>query len=119
MFFGVCPGFTMSEYDSELSELVAKLNRAAPSQQKAAPARGPGSTPSLDQLLGVAAGRNASDVLLIAGAPAVLRVNGALVSLGAAPLDPEDIRAMVLPLLEPPQAEELQKRKSVDLSFVR
>jgi twitching motility protein PilT len=109
----------MSEYDSELSELVARLNRAAPSQQKTPPSRGAGATPSLDQLLGVAAGRNASDVLLIAGAPAVLRVGGALVALSGAPLEPEDVRAMVLPLLEPPQAEELQKRKSVDLSFVR
>ncbi len=109
----------MSEYDSELSDLVAKLNRAAPSQQKTAPTRAGGATASLDQLLGTAAGRNASDVLLIAGAPAVLRVNGALLTLGAAPLDAEDIRGMVLPLLEPAQAEELQKRKSVDLGFVR
>jgi twitching motility protein PilT len=67
----------------------------------------------------VAAGRGASDVLLIAGAPAVLRVNGALLTLGATPLDPEDVRGMVLPLLEPAQADELQKRKSVDLGFVR
>jgi twitching motility protein PilT len=109
----------MSEYDSELSKIVAELNRAAPSQQKTAPPRGAAPTPSLDQLLGVAAGRNASDVLLIAGAPAVLRVGGALIALGGAALDPEDVRAMVLPLLEPAQAEELQKRKSVDLSFVR
>jgi twitching motility protein PilT len=109
----------MSEYDSELSKIVAELNRAAPSQQKTAPTRGAGATPSLDQLLGVAAGRGASDVLLIAGAPAVLRVNGALLTLGATPLDPEDVRGMVLPLLEPAQADELQKRKSVDLGFVR
>ncbi|HMD71681.1 MAG TPA: PilT/PilU family type 4a pilus ATPase [Bryobacteraceae bacterium] len=109
----------MSEFNPELSELVAKLNRAAPSQQKTPPTRGSGATPSLDQLLATAGGRNASDVLLIAGAPPVLRVGGALLTLGAAALDPEDIRGMVLPLLEPAQAEELQKRKSVDLSFVR
>ena len=42
-----------------------------------------------------------------------------MIALGGAALDPEDVRAMVLPLLEPAQAEELQKRKSVDLSFVR
>jgi twitching motility protein PilT len=109
----------MSEFNPELSELVAKLNRAAPSQQRTAPTRGAAPTPSLDQLLGVAGGRNASDVLLIAGAPPVLRVGGALLTLGAVALDPEDVRAMVLPLLEPAQADELQKRKSVDLSFVR
>src|SRR5207245_9501371 len=34
-------------------------------------------------------------------------------------LDAEDIRSLVLPLLEPWQLEELQKKKSVDLGFVR
>ena len=111
----------MNEYDSELSKIVAELNRAAPSQQKSTPLRGSGSgaTPSLDQLLATAASRNASDVLVIAGAPPVLRVNGALVPLNAPVVDPDDARSMVLPLLEPAQAEELQKKKSVDLGFVR
>ena len=35
------------------------------------------------------------------------------------PLEPDDVRSLVLPLLEPAQSEELQKRKSVDFSFVR
>jgi len=109
----------MNEYDSELSKIVAELNRAAPSQQKAAVSRGSGATPSLDQLLTTAATRNASDVLVIAGAPPVLRINGALLPLNAPPVDAEDARGMVLPLLEPAQADELQKKKSVDLSFVR
>jgi twitching motility protein PilT len=34
-------------------------------------------------------------------------------------LEPEDVGSHVLPLLEPAQMEELQKRKSVDLGFVR
>jgi twitching motility protein PilT len=110
---------SMNEYDSELSKIVAELNRAAPSQQKAPGARSGGATPTLDQLLATAASRNASDVLVIAGAPPVLRVNGALMPLNAPPVDAEDARSMVLPLLEPAQAEELQKKKSVDLSFVR
>ncbi|MBZ5617122.1 MAG: PilT/PilU family type 4a pilus ATPase [Acidobacteriia bacterium] len=108
----------MSEYDSELSKIVAELNRAAPSQ-KSAGARIPQSTASLDQLLQAAANRNASDVLLIVGAPAMLRINGVLATGGAAALDPDDVRSLVLPLLEPAQLEELQKKKSVDLSFMR
>ncbi len=108
----------MSEYDSELSKLVAELNRAAPSQKTPA-SRLPQSTASLEQLLHAAAARSASDVLLIAGTPAMLRINGNLTGGGGAALEAEDVRSLVLPLLEPWQLEELQKRKSVDLSFIR
>ena len=108
----------MGEYDHELSKIVAELNRAAPSQKHAA-ARTPQSTPSLDQLLHAAAARNASDVLLIAGAPVMLRITGNLAPAATAVLDPDEVRSLVLPLLDPGQMEELQKRKTVDLSFVR
>jgi twitching motility protein PilT len=108
----------MGDYDNELSKIVAELNRAAPSQ-KYTPVRSGQSTASLDQLLHAAAGRGASDVLLIAGAPPMLRVTGNLTAGGSAALDAEDVRGLVLPLLEHAQLEELQKRKSVDLSFVR
>jgi len=100
----------MSEYDSELSKIVAELNRAAPSQ-KSATARLPQSTASLDQLLHTAAGRGASDVLLIVGAPVMLRINGALAAAAGVALEPDDVRSLVLPLLEPWQLEELQKKK--------
>src|SRR5215475_5732008 len=97
----------MSDYDTELSQLVAELNRAAPSQKTAAVGRPttPQVTSSLDQLLRTAASRGASDLLLIAGA--------------AATLEPEDVSSLVLPLLEPRQLEELQRNKSVDFSLVR
>jgi twitching motility protein PilT len=108
----------MSEYDSELSKIVAELNRAAPSQ-KTASARLPQSTASLDQLLQAAANRSASDVLLIVGAPVMLRINGVLATGGSAALDAEDVRGLVLPLLEAAQMEELQKKKTVDMSFMR
>src|SRR5947207_4185808 len=108
----------MNEYDNELSKIVAELNRAAPSQKYATTRMGQ-ATPSLDQLLQAAAGRGASDVLLIAGAPAMLRVTGNLTPGAGAVLEAEDVRSLVLPLLESSQLEELQKRKSVDLSFMR
>ena len=108
---------SLAEYDRELSKIVAELNRAAPSQKSAA--RLPQSTASLDELLEFAGRRSASDILLIAGAPAVLRVNGALAPCSGPALEPEDIRALVLPLLEAGQMEELQKRKSIDLGFER
>ena len=107
----------MSEYDSELSKIVAELNRAAPGNKPAS--RLPDATASLDKLLSFAAARGASDVLLIAGAPAVLRVNGALAAGSGPPLEADDVRSLVLPLLTPPQLEELQKNRSADFSFLR
>jgi twitching motility protein PilT len=49
----------------------------------------------------------------------MLRVTGNLTPGVGSVLEAEDVRSLVLPLLEPSQLEELQKRKSVDLSFVR
>ena len=112
----------MAEYDNELSKIVAELNRAAPSQKPTAPlgpVRIAGDLSSLDRLLSAAVTRNASDVIAIAGSPAVFRINGALSIVSGPPLDADDVRSLVLPLLEPFQLEELQKRKSVDLSFMR
>ncbi|HWC98936.1 MAG TPA: PilT/PilU family type 4a pilus ATPase [Candidatus Sulfopaludibacter sp.] len=109
----------MGEYDSELSKIVAELNRAAPSQQRATAIHTPASTASLDQLLAFAVKSGASDVLLVVGAAPVLRVYGVLTSTSRAPLEAEEVRNLVLPLLDDPQLEELHKRKSVDLSFMR
>lgn len=110
----------MGEYDNELSRIVEELNRAAPSQKPAAAAvAAPVSNASLDGLLEFATRRNASDIVLVAGAPAVLRVNGALVRGAGAALEAEDIRNLLVPLLAPAQAAELQKRKSVDFGFER
>jgi twitching motility protein PilT len=110
----------MPEYDDELTEIVAQLNRAAPGQQKGVPPpRTLESTASLDQLLATAASRHASDVLLIAGAPAMLRITGNLMAVSSTPLEAEDVRSLVLPLLGPAQAEELRVRRSVDLGFHR
>jgi twitching motility protein PilT len=105
-------------YDNELSKLVAELNRAAPSQKQPAAREGV-SSGSLERWLQKAAAHNASDVLLIAGAPPMLRINGNLAAADATLLEAEDVRTDVLPLLEPWQLEELQKKKTVDLGFVR
>jgi twitching motility protein PilT len=56
---------------------------------------------------------------LIAGVPAVLRVNGALAAGTGPPLEADDVRSLVLPLLAPAQLEELQKNRSADFSFLR
>ena len=58
-------------------------------------------------------------MLLIAGAPAMFRITGNLAQGPGAVLEADDVRSLVGPLLEPAQLDELQKRKSVDLGFVR
>jgi twitching motility protein PilT len=111
----------MAGYDNELSRIVEELNRATPASR--APER---RTPhlvavsaSLDQLLSYAAKQNASDVLLVTSSAVAMRVNGALTPAAGPVLTSEDISNLILPLLEQPQYDELQKAKSVDFCFVR
>ncbi|KAA6460269.1 PilT/PilU family type 4a pilus ATPase [Acidobacteria bacterium AB60] len=103
----------MDEREDELSKLVDQLNRSA------AGVRSPGDKRSIDQLLGEGIQRNASDILLVAGSPATLRINGALTSESDPPLTAESVREMLQPLLNSGQAEELRRRKCVDFCFVR
>src|SRR3989442_9510820 len=108
----------MPSYDNELAVIVAELNRAAPGS------RGPqpdpqGSTASLDQLLVYAVRKNASDLLLIAGAPVALRMDGKLAPAHGPELTGDDTRNLLLPLLTPKQYQELQHDRSVDFCFTR
>ena len=111
---------SVPSYENELAQIVADLNRAAQaSRGPASDAANSAASASLDQLLAQAARSRASDVLLIAGAPVALRVNGVLSSTLGQPLTGDDTRAFLLPLLGPSQAQELQKSKSADLCFTR
>lgn len=117
----------MAEYDHELARIVEELNRAAPgaraaearTAEKPPPTRPPANSGSLDQLLTFAAGQNASDVILVTGAGIALRVNGSLAPPNGPPLSAEDVRNLVLPLLDTRQYEDLRKNKSLDFCFVR
>jgi twitching motility protein PilT len=110
------------DYQDELDQIVAELNRAAhpdnsPKPRASAPAAANAS--SLDQLLVHAVRRAASDLLLIAGAPVTFRIGGSLAP-GAGPLlGAEEARSLLLPLLSPAQSRELERTKSVDLCFTR
>jgi twitching motility protein PilT len=102
----------MSEYEGELTRLVDELNRSATrarSEEKT----------GLDQFLATAVQRGASDLLLVAGSAAVLRVNGALTTGVGRVLSDSDLRGLLLPILTGEQQKELQTRRSIDFSFVR
>ncbi len=120
----------MEPYDNELQKIVAELNRAAPGYKpppddatKPAPISnaetGSASRSTLEQLLGFAAQRNASDVLLVTGAPIALRVNGGLSMTGGTLLTAQEIHDLLLPFLSSEQQRELQQKRSLDFGFVR
>ena len=103
----------MGEYEGELNRLVYELNRSA-RRERTEEEKG-----LLDQLLSTAVQRGASDLLLVAGSPAVLRVNGALAPGVGRVLSDNDLRGLLLPILSAEQQQELQTRRSLDFSFVR
>jgi twitching motility protein PilT len=113
----------MPYYEKELAEIVAELNRAAPNTRDSGEAAlqniSPQNLASLDHLLEYAARQGASDVLLIAGAPVTLRMGGALSPSKGPPLEAEDTRSLLLPLLTPAQIQELARNRSVDMCFHR
>ncbi len=104
--------FPMDEHENELSRLVDELNRSASASKS-------GEKRSIDQLLSAAVASHASDILLVAGSPATLRVNGALSADSGPALSAENIRGLLLPLLTVAQTQELNERKCVDFCFVR
>jgi twitching motility protein PilT len=106
----------MSSYEDELAQIVADLNRAAPG---ARPAADPAAQANLDQLLGQAVRRGASDLVLIAGAPAAFRINGVLAPFSGAALSNEDTRSLLVPLLTAAQHQLLQRQRYADLCFTR
>ncbi len=102
----------MTEYEGELSRLVDELNRSARRERSDEKAL-------LDQLLSAAVQRGASDLLLVAGSPVVLRINGSLTSGVGRVLSDADLRGILLPTLSNEQQKELQLRRTIDFSFVR
>jgi twitching motility protein PilT len=102
----------MSVYESDLSRLVDELNRSTPGAKN-------DERTSLDTMLGLAVGQNASDIVLVAGSAITLRVNGSLVPASGKALSPEDIRNLLLPLLTTEQAKELESERALDFCFVR
>jgi twitching motility protein PilT len=112
----------MSEYESDLSQLVYELNRSVPGAKGGSSDEaglGVDKKSALDPLLAHAAERNASDVILVVGSGVTLRVNGVLTPATGKVLTPEDLRRLLLPLLTSDQTKELESRRVVDFSFMR
>jgi twitching motility protein PilT len=61
--------------------------------------------------------RNGSDLLLVPGAPAFVRVEGDLVAIGHSPLTGDEIEGAVLPVLAPHAREEYRQNHIADSSY--
>ena len=105
----------MAAYENDLSQLVYELNLSTTTP---AVVRSE-SRASLEPLLAQAAQVGASDVILVAGSGVAMRVDGALAPPSGKVLAPEDLRAMLLPLLTPEQGKELEAARALDFCFVR
>jgi twitching motility protein PilT len=102
----------MSAYESDLSQLVYELNSSTAEIKN-------DKRTSLDTLLESAAAQNASDVILVAGSAVTLRVHGSLAPATGKVLSAEDLRNLLLPLLNAEQAKELENNRALDFCFVR
>jgi twitching motility protein PilT len=102
------------EPEQDIDRLILELN--------ATPERSPapvtlGSTARFERWLQLLAERHGSDLLLVAGAPASVRVEGQVMPLAEGPLDGMDIEEAVLPALAPHARRQYRDALIADASF--
>lgn len=102
------------EPEDDIDRLILELNAAADGAQADAP---PGSTDRLERWLRLLADRHGSDLLLVAGAPPSIRVEGRVLPLSEGPLDGVDIEDAVLPALAPHAQRQYREARIADGSF--
>ena len=93
----------MTPFD-DLDALVSALD--------AARGDSPGNAGKLDEWLGIVAAREASDLLLVAGEPPVLRIHGRLLRADSPPIDGVDVEELVLGNL-PPHAQRAYREHGI------
>ena len=76
-----------------------------------------GTSGRLEQWLRMVAERGGSDLLLVAGAPPAIRVEGRVVRLDGGPLDGVDVEEAVLPSLPPHARQQFRDAGIADASF--
>ncbi len=95
----------------DLNQLIRELNADRP------PGAEPGSSARLESWLEALVGREGSDLLLVAGAPPAIRVDGRLSPLPQAPLSGEEIEEAVLPALSSRARRQYASESVADLSW--
>lgn len=97
--------------DDEIDRLILELHSTG------GPTQAAGDVARIERWLRLLASRNGSDLLLVAGAPPSIRVDGRVQPLAEGPLDGVDIEDAILPAL-PPHAHRIYRDTHiVDASF--
>jgi len=95
----------------DINQLIRQLNT------ERVPGAEGGSSARLDAWLQTLVERGGSDLLLVAGAPPSLRVDGAITPLPHAPLSGEEIEEAVLPVLASHARAQYMQQSIADLSY--
>jgi twitching motility protein PilT len=95
----------------DLNELIRELNSDRP------PESGGSSAARLEGWLQTLVERGGSDLLLVAGAPPSLRLDGSLTPLPGAPLSGDEIEEAVLPALSPAARSRYARDSVADVSY--
>ena len=77
----------------------------------------PGMTVEISELFNLTAQKNASDLLLTAGVPPVLRIHGSLQQTDYPKLTPSEVKRLVFSLLNEQQRMQYEQEKELDLSL--
>jgi twitching motility protein PilT len=104
----------MSDND-EFERLILALQSGDPAP--ASPVTEAGADGRLDRWLRILAERNGSDLLLVAGAPPAIRVDGRVLRLEAGPLDGVDVEEAIVPVLPPHARQQYRDARIADASF--
>lgn len=101
----------MAQEDDDIDALISELNQTAPA------GRGLEGVLRLETLLAETVSRRGSDLLLVAGSPPAIRVDGAIVRLAGDVLHAADVEEVVVPLLPAHAKRHFQKRGIADGSL--
>ena len=105
------------EPTDDLDQLVQQLNASGAPGTPAARTPRPRDTTTIERWLRLVAAQNGSDLLLIAGAPPSIRIEGRVHALGEGPLDGVDIEDAVMAALSPYAQRLYVERQIADSSF--
>ena len=102
----------MKEPTDDLDALIGELNATTPTDD--APLEG---SSSIDEWLAEVMRRKGSDLLMVAGRPPMVRVDGLLSPIADLMLDGEDIETIIVPMLPAHAARHFQERGIADASL--